>query len=318
VLSFGPQLAYGAGKEGPDGVSQDTVYIWPTSVLNMSLANAYDGANEEKTWARLGQVVEKGYDYYVKKVLPRELELDPVLAEKHTSADGSTINEAWLRWQKRVFSMAKNVPIEELNWDGKPVPQFDGVPYKWKELHDSSDTKFFLKSITHVARHYIKQFAEQDGRFSRMLTFMWAEVYEPGDFQHMRVHTGAAIAGLYCLKAADADDGRGPEIVFLDPRGQHPPFGHSKTFRLRQHDLLMWPSWAPHALSVHPGNSRSVYVKFLIWPPGGAPDFDWEDDPTGDMVYKKTTVIRTRRHSAEAEAGQPATASAEDGGRTEL
>jgi len=294
ALSFGPKLVCGQSTEA--GIEQETTFIWPTSILNLSLANAYDGAPwEEKALARLAKIAEKGYDNYVKAVLPLELDRDPALAEEHSLADGSMNNTAWLRWQKRVFSGVAKVPVEELNWDGKPVPRFEGLPYKWPEFHKSKETALLMKSIFHVARTYMKQFGREAAeRFKEFQPFLWAEVYGPGEFQHMRTHTGAAVAGLYCAKAADADDGRGPEIAFMDPRGEFPPFGHSHTYRLKTDDLLMWPAWAPHSLEVHPSDSRSVYIRFMLWPPGGTTEFDWEDDPTGDMSVKKSNVIRVK------------------------
>merc|ERR1712107_824664 len=81
---------------------------------------------------------------------------------------------------------------------------------------------------------------------------------------------------------------------FEDLRGVNPPFGRTHHHQPQRGELLLFPAWASHFLTPHSGNTSNVFFNFLLWPPGGTSDFDWEDDILGDYTYSKTSRIRAQ------------------------
>ncbi|CAK0812606.1 unnamed protein product [Prorocentrum cordatum] len=123
---------------------------------------------------------------------------------------------------------------------------------------------------------------------TRFRTMPWVEVFRPGDFQWPHVRTGASVHGVFFARHAENSS----ELIFDDVRGDSPPFGYRYAHTPQQGELVLFPAWAPHKVTPNQGSTNNVYYRFLLWPPRGATDFDWEDDPTGDYVYKKTTNVR--------------------------
>lgn len=269
-----------------DSVDQEVAYIWPMMLWSIPIMDA----SGDKPHARLATVGEVGFDLYLREVLPKELELDPAYKRQFDEADGSRVNLAFLRWQKRVFSLRDRVPVEEINWDGKPVPRYPGISYEWPDLYNSPDLQPLVNRISTMCNAYFDRL-ERNRERRHFRTFIWAEVYRPNDFQQTHVHTGALAAGMFVARYA-GDAGREQQLAFEDPRGPSSPFGRKHHAQLAEGELLIWPGWAPHHLTPNKGNGTNVYFSFLVWPPQGAPDFDWEDDVTGDFVHRKLTKVR--------------------------
>jgi len=274
-------------------------YVWPTVVWNVPLLSG--GAGDANLSARLADVAERAFDQYVSSVLPRELEADPAFAKEFREADGSRVNLAFLRWQKRVFAKAARVPVEEIDWDGKPVPKIQGISYEWPELYNSQEFRVFMRKVQTMASSFLNSLSEDKDKH-KFRAFAWAEVYRPGDFQRPHMHTGAAVAGMFFARYAPGPSD-GQTLVFEDMRGLNPPFGRTHEIQPAEGELVLWPAWASHFLSPHPGNTTNVFLSVLLWPSGGAEDFDWEDDVTGDYIYHKKSSIKPKQQAGQ---GQPA------------
>jgi len=203
-------------------------------------------------------------------------------------------NHGFLRWQKRVYSEKSRYPVEELNWDGKPVPRFKQIDYDWNELYNSIELAVLLKRVEGMANHFMAQLTGQE-RPHRFRVFPWVEVFRPGDFQWPHVHTGAALCGAFFARYDNSSEGHNRQaLVFEDVRGMNPPYGKDHHHMPEQDELVFFPSWAPHKFTPNNGNSTNVVFRFLLWPPGGAQDFDWEDDLLGDYTFRKKSKIKSK------------------------
>lgn len=293
---------------------QDVMYIWPVTVWNLPLKNfgkdkgQGSEVSDEELVAHVADLAEKGYERYLHEVLPRELEIDTAFAEEFRVSDGSLevrtgteVNMGFLRWQKRVFSKRSRSPVEELNWDGKPVPKHPDISYDW-DLYSDRYFNLLLRKVKQTAIKYLGSFGDRhEGKFR---LFPWVEVYRKHDFQRPHVHTGAQCAATFFARS---DAATGPKLVFEDVRGMNPPFGQRHEMAPVQGELVLHPSWASHYVAPNQGNTTHVFISFLFWPPNGAPDFDWEDDPSGDFIYKRKPKIKqaVRPKSAEPDPAQP-------------
>merc|ERR1712190_144258 len=90
---------------------------------------------------KLADIGASAFDRYSKEILPVELEADPGFAAEFKDADASRMNLAFSRWQKRIYSGTKKVPLDELSMDGRPIPKYKGlkIPYQWKTLYNSPE-----------------------------------------------------------------------------------------------------------------------------------------------------------------------------------
>jgi len=304
----------GALAQQAGSVEQTVNYIWPSILWNMPLFGPSDPggddveAKEAELCARLSDLGEKGYRKYTTMVLPKELQVDSAFAEEFRAADASKTNIGFLRWQKRVFAELSRVRVDELDWDGKPVPSLPGIPYKWKALHKSPEIGALVARLRTIGSAYLTSL-RGDSENHQFRTFPWVEVYDPGDAQTTHVHTGAAIAGMFFARYAEGSHGS-QKLVFEDTRGMIAPFGRTHEHQPVQGEVVLWPAWLPHYVSPNPGNSTNVFFSFLMWPPGGAPDFDWEDDVTGDWVYTKKSQIKVKAKGSSQPKGS--------GGHSEL
>lgn len=300
----------GVRGQKSDVIDQDVRYLWPITVWTLPLA----AVGPQVLAERLAEIGERGFDAYVRQVLPRELRADKAFARSFEQADDTRFNAGFLKWQKRVFSNVEQLPIEDLDWDGSMVPRVNGVTYAWPELY-KSDVYMDLRNRIHaLARMYFKsigsEFGEKDYK-EKLRIFIWAEVHRFAGFYHSRMHTGAALAGKFFARHTSVED-RGQRLLFQDARGVNPPYGRSHKLLPVEGDLVLWPSWAPHWLTPQTiANSTNVHFSFLVWPPDGPSDFDWEDDPTGDYSYKAPTKVRVAAHGAEGKLSS-------QGGRSEL
>lgn len=293
-----PALAAAEAEE--DGVGQEVQYLWPVSLAVVPLTtddypHKGDLALEDPGLGRvLAQTGEECYKRYLRDVLPQELEKDPKFAAEFGDADASRVHRAFLRWQKRVFAKVSKAKVEWLDWDGKPVPEIPGVDYTWREFYGSREYRVLRKRIEQSVDAYLTSINGNPHDYHPYRTFIWAEVYRQGDFQRPHTHTGAVAAGTYVAQYARTNAGA-QKIAIEDPRGINPPYGKTHNHQPTQGELLIWPAWTGHFVTPHPVNATNVYFSFLAWPPGGSPDFDWEDDSTADYAYKKLTKIRRRQ-----------------------
>eukprot|EP00438_Fugacium_kawagutii_P022596 Skav212134 [mRNA] locus=scaffold1323:200799:203914:- [translate_table: standard] len=78
-------------------------FLWPIHVSKFPLST--DGVNSLEPPAfgeELVKVALAGFEEYVNKTLPLELELDKQFADEFHAADHSRVNLAFRRWQKRA------------------------------------------------------------------------------------------------------------------------------------------------------------------------------------------------------------------------
>eukprot|EP00429_Kryptoperidinium_foliaceum_P069211 CAMPEP_0176060014 /NCGR_PEP_ID=MMETSP0120_2-20121206/29910_1 /TAXON_ID=160619 /ORGANISM="Kryptoperidinium foliaceum, Strain CCMP 1326" /LENGTH=293 /DNA_ID=CAMNT_0017393553 /DNA_START=181 /DNA_END=1060 /DNA_ORIENTATION=- len=272
--------------------TQDVMLIWPLVLWQRPFfkteADQVEGLAMLK---RLAKVGASGYNMYLADVLTEELDIDPSFKSEFENADGDRSIWAFIRWQKRVYSRASRTPVEEVDWDGKPVPRYDGVPYTWRAWHDSSDLKEVRARIDETCFEF-KKHADRQAEREQHKIFAWVEAFEPGEYQHTHVHTGAPCAGLLPLRHSVSDDNLAQELIIMDPRGENPPFNREYRIKPVVGELIVFPAWTPHRWEVNPSSKANIYLAFIAWPPEGTHDFDWEDDAMGDFVSRRTLVER--------------------------
>lgn len=313
VLCLGPDTQVpGVLGDPANEIGQDVSYIWPLALWTVPLAEMVDGGEKAKDkfpdgFAQsLAVIGEKGYRRYARKVLPMELKADPKFKAEFESRDGSRVNWAFLRWQKRVFSQQARIPVEEIGWDGKPVPRYKGIPYQWKELYESAEYKTLKKRVARLTSSYLNSLSGNQHN-ENWRVFIWVDAYGPGESEWPHVLTGAAAAGKFFARYAapakiTSEAGEGDEfeittvgaqqLVIEDPRGHSAPYGRKHKVTPEVGDLMLWPAWTSHYMSPNGGNATNIYFNFLCWPEGGPHDFDWEDDVTGDYTFKKKSTIK--------------------------
>mmetsp|Transcript_1091 Transcript_1091/g.2645 ORF Transcript_1091/g.2645 Transcript_1091/m.2645 type:complete len:331 (+) Transcript_1091:154-1146(+) len=287
-LSRSVESASGSG----DSMTQDVSYIWPAALWQVTLFAPEASGDSAGLTKRLSALAEEGYRKYLEEVLPKELEGDTEFRRAYEDSDASTRNnEAFVRYQKMGFSETSKVPLNEVNWIGDEATRLKNVNYVWKELYDSPDFKRLQKNIEGQCYKFLKHITSGRQERQRARMFVWAEVYRPGDFMHPHIHTGAAAAGVFSAGNSEGEGAR-QRFVLQDVRGNSAPFGHFHEVMPEEGEIIIHPAWMSNFFTPHPGNKTNVYFGFLMWPPGGAFDFDWEDDATGDYVFHKKTSVK--------------------------
>jgi len=277
----------------PGQISQDVKYIWPSALSEEPAVFPGDTFAAE-----LAKIGHSQYDKFVKEMLPLDLKSDAKFAKDFTSGDSGRTNKAFNRWQKKVWSHFRKIPISEIDWDGKEIKRTKGVPYKWPELYQSKawnemESRVMMWVSSYFRRLRLLRDGESRGRPPYMKVFPWFEVYKAGEWAEPQAHTGAPACGLICLTC-----GRGAgqqNIVFIDHRGKTAPFGRTHEMPMHQGQLFLFPSFLEHYVKPHRGNETNVVIRFLAWYEGGAPDFDWEDDRLGDYTYEKSYAIKATK-----------------------
>mmetsp|Transcript_133374 Transcript_133374/g.231664 ORF Transcript_133374/g.231664 Transcript_133374/m.231664 type:complete len:368 (-) Transcript_133374:47-1150(-) len=296
--------------ENADVIPQDVHYIWPVNVWSVPLTSypgqGAPGLEHPALLRTLTTIGERAFDRYVRDVLPRELEADPVFAEEFAQLDGSRVNQGFARWQKRVFSRLKRVPLDELSMDGKPIPRYQNISYEWPELYESKEYKLLRRHINKIASSYLSSMSKEGGdERQRMRIFIWVEVYRFADSRKPLALTGSMVTGVLFARYM-SQYGRGAQkFNFEDPRGINPPFGRTHSHQPRQGEMLLFPSWSSTFITPNPVNNSNVFFNFLCWPQGGSREFDWEDDVSGDYVYRKQFSIK-RPGAGKRKKGQQA------------
>ncbi|CAJ1344170.1 unnamed protein product [Effrenium voratum] len=254
------QLVAGKSREG---IVNNIEYVWPLVVMRATLerdkGETQDKVDElRRTVAEIGH---KGFEFYLNKVLPKELKKDKDFAADFALEDESRWNKGFFRWQKRVYSMVTGIGVEEILWDGKPVPQLPGVSYAWDELHSSKHMQSMTvkKILGHMAAYKKASEATVDPSAKRFRFIPWVEVYRAGEFQVSHTHTGSPVVGILALRCNGKQ-----RMSFEDPRGVNPPFGWKHHIDFREGDLIMFPSWASHLMEPNRGNGTNVFLSFAV------------------------------------------------------
>lgn len=272
-----------------DTISQEVKYIWPVMTWTVPLT---PGLIDASATARLAAIGEEAFDHYVKEILPKELQIDKKWEADFTTSDASRMNLGFVRWQKRVYSKLRRVPLNELSWDGSPIPKYPNVNYEWNELYKSRELNALRTQIERLSSMYLNHIGKDGNRGRRRFrTFIWVEVFRYGDAHRPRVRTGAATSGIFYARYSSSKEGK-QKIAFEDARGINPPFGKTHNHQPKEGEIQIFPSWASHFVTPHRTNSTNVYFNFVCWPPDGAPELDWEDDATGDYIFRKVYNIR--------------------------
>jgi len=295
------------GSDTGEGLDDHVEYVWPLVLMQIPLPRSAGETQAEvdSLLHGLADIGEKGFSKYLKEVLPIELEADDDFARAFNGSDESRWNDGFFRWQKRTYSKLSKISVEEILWDGKPVPALPGVKYKWDELHRSDAMKRILPKLAGQLETYqqhsdatLNRKEVRKGRF-----IPWVQVFRPGAFHRPMAHTGSPVVGFLVLRCAKSQQ----RVIFEDPRGINPPFGRKHAIALKEGDLFLFPSWASHFFDPNRGKETHVILKFAVQGPGGPRDFDWEDDGTGSIVKKVLKKIRAKRSGPSSEKAPPKT-----------
>mmetsp|Transcript_3071 Transcript_3071/g.6907 ORF Transcript_3071/g.6907 Transcript_3071/m.6907 type:complete len:342 (-) Transcript_3071:7-1032(-) len=307
-----PELAWAAQQVHleDDEILQDVRIVWPAAMWQLPIS---PGASKEgqtappdlkEAVATLATWAEEAFADYEQNILPKELAANKQWRTEYDNADASRLNLGFLRWQKQVYSRTHRFDIQQIDWQGTVLPEAPDVSYSWYKWYNSKEYKLLKGRVESVTRQYVASFkAEGGGRLRRLRTFIWAEVYRYGHFQRPGVHTGAFSQGVIFAKHAIGEGGLAQQLVLEDPRGPAPPFGRMKYVNSTDGSLVVLPSWVSHFFTPQPvPDQTNVVLGFVCWPEDGMVDFDWEDDPSGDFVYRRQ--IKMKR-VAKADAAPP-------------
>lgn len=295
---IGACLVFQEAAQADKGVMK---FLWPIHLSSVPLstpdAEAFESPDFHKELAEIGL---RGFQEYVNKTLPKELELDKPFAEAFLTADHSRVNLGFRRWQKRVFAM-RNKKLFPANFDeesqglgildagndadfllSNTKAHWPEVNYAWPELYENARFQRLRARIQEIARLYLKRSGwEKDELPQRFKIFIWVEVFQPGDALRPSAHTDGGYAmGRYWVQAKK----NAMKFNFEDPRGINPPFGKTHSLPVNVGTMTMFPNWASHFLTPNMKSKTIICYAFSVYPERGN-NLDFEDDETGKFIW---------------------------------
>ncbi|CAE7300543.1 unnamed protein product [Symbiodinium natans] len=277
-------------------------FLWPIHLSTVPMSTPTSESFETPDFhEELAAIGLRGFQEYVNKTLPKELELDKPFAEAFATADHSRVNLGFRRWQKRVFAM-QNKNIFPANFDEdrigldildaganvdfmlgntKTKAPWPAVDYAWPELYENAVFKRLRARIQESARLYLKRSGwDSDDLPKRFKIFIWVEVFNPGDALRPSAHTdGGFVMGRYWVQAQR----NAMKFNFEDPRGINPPFGKTHSLTIDLGTMTLFPTWASHFLTPNMKGKTIVCYAFSVYPDNGN-TLDFEDDQTGTFI----------------------------------
>lgn len=283
-------LAAGGGDEAVTASARVT-HLWPILLTQTSLSGGGGKSLETPEWGRkLSEIGYQRYKHYVSKVLPRELELDPVFNESYHQMDHSRVQLAFKRWQTRAFATDRSLPIRRLLPQAERSPRLDGIDYSWPELYDSVEFKRLIARIRQLSKLYLKRAGyESKDIGKKFLVFPWVEVFRQGDaLRPMTRSDGAYLFGRYFSAVT-----RGSlKFNFEDPRGINPPYGKTYSDSVYPGEIALVPSWLSTFITPNMMNTTAVCYCFLVYPENGR--LQWDQDMTGGITLNKAFSVNAR------------------------
>jgi len=265
--------------------------VWPATLWQLPL-NAEPKSGQKAppnlypAVKRLAKLAESEFNRYEEQLLPKELAADARWSREYEEADSSRQNIGFHRWQKQVYSKTMRFDISQVDWQGSVLPDLPSELYTWREWYSSNDLKELRGRIESVTKQFVVSHRVDVPQ--RLRTFIWAEVYRYGIGRRPEVHTGAFAQGFIFARHAVGEGGVAQQVVLEDPRGAAAPFGHQKYVNVSLGEMVVLPSWVSHYWTPQPiENQTNVVIGWVSWPYEGMSDFDWEDDPTGDYVFRR-------------------------------
>lgn len=70
--------------------------------------------------------------------------------------------EAHVRWQKRVYAKTHRISVQEILWDGKPVPKWPEVAWQWGFLPFPVAGEVCLGVPVAFSRLLLQEIAEEE------------------------------------------------------------------------------------------------------------------------------------------------------------
>jgi len=277
--------------------------LWPIHISKVPLSQPGVKSLESVEFGKeLAELALQGFDTYVNKTLPRELDLDKRFADEFHNSDHSRVNLAFRRWQKRVFGDMN----EDIFSDGQPgedildigpqadflagtvaqSPRLNEIEYTWPELYKNATFKKLRSRINELAKLYLKRSNMPPENIPKKFrVFIWAEVFRKGDSLSPRAHTdGGLLMGRYWPQMKK----NALKFNFEDPRGINPPFGKTHSHATEEAVLSMFPTWASHFITPNMKKGTVVCLCFIVYDPADGGLLDFEDDSTGSFVVTET------------------------------
>ncbi|CAL1135736.1 unnamed protein product [Cladocopium goreaui] len=280
-------------------------FLWPIHVSKVPLSTqAADSLEPAAFGEELARVALEGFEEYVNKTLPMEMEFDKQFADEFHAADHSRVNLAFRRWQKRVFA-EQNRDIYPANGaldilESGPNPDFIAgitkgaaplkeINYTWPGLYENSSFRKLRQHINTLAKLYLKRSGHPTSELPKTFrVFIWVEVFRKGDSLRPLAHTdGGFLMGRYWPQLKK----NALKFNFEDPRGINPPFGKTHTHNVEEGSLTMFPSWASHFITPNMKSRTAVSYVFIVYPEGGNV-LDFEDDRTGNIQVSETLKLK--------------------------
>eukprot|EP00928_Gymnodinium_smaydae_P086819 TRINITY_DN71241_c0_g1_i1.p1 TRINITY_DN71241_c0_g1~~TRINITY_DN71241_c0_g1_i1.p1 ORF type:complete len:321 (-),score=80.04 TRINITY_DN71241_c0_g1_i1:154-1077(-) len=272
----------GASCVGKAVLKGERTLLWPIHVSKVLVSggSSKEAALEPGSFGKeLAAIGKKGFQRYLKEVLPKELQLDAEFAASFSASDHSRTNLAFKRWQMRSFAAREKLPIKRLTALGEKVPQIPGANYSWPEAYDNAEFNKLLNYVRKMTKVYLKRVGYDEAHYKqKFIIFPWFEVYEFGEAMRPGALTnGAYLFGRY-FAAADKNS---MKFNFEDPRGINPPYGKTHTMKVDEGRLYLLPSWVSTFMTPNMKNHTHVCVAFLIYPEHGK--LPWTDDLSSDV-----------------------------------
>eukprot|EP00434_Breviolum_minutum_P017034 symbB.v1.2.015031.t1/scaffold1037.1/size142759/3 len=275
-------------------------FLWPIHLSKIPLSTQTVGSLEPPTFGEeLAKVALEGFEEYVNKTLPLELELDKHFADEFHGADHSRVNLAFRRWQKRVYAEQNRdiYPVDGVDSGADilqrgPHPDFiagvtkgaaplKDVNYTWPALYENSAFRKLQADMLDRSGH------TPDDLPKTFRMFIWAEVFRKGDSLRPSAHTdGGYVMGRYWPQLKK----NAMKFNFEDPRGINPPFGKTHSHSVEEGALTMFPTWASHFITPNMKSKPAVSYVFIVYPEVGN-TLDFEDDLTGNALETITVQL---------------------------
>lgn len=240
--------------------------LWPIHLSAIPFSSPGVDALEPPEFAKeLANIALRGYEAFVEKFLPKELEGDEQFADEFRATDHSRVNLAFRRWQQHAFADHFGFPVDTLSWQVAEARRVAGVPYSWNELYDSPKFGRLRQWILQISRQYLERSGGEPAN-QNLTSFVWVEVFGHGDAMSPRIlKPGAYLMGRYFVAANKGSF----KFNFEDPRGINPPYGKTFSHAPQLGQMLLLPPWVSTFITPNMFPEPAVSLNFAVYPGEG-------------------------------------------------
>ena len=158
--------------------------------------------------------------------------------------------------------------INEIKFEPSMPHSNDGC---WRSIHKYTNIEWLYKEIVDLAKEATEFYASIDPQFTEFSKnkkynlHQWTNVNQPESINVIHSHVGANFSCVYYVQSKDTGD-----LVFSNPANvlhncnANSPFVKDIFFKPKDKDLILWPSWMPHAVERNSSNKERINLTFDI------------------------------------------------------